>query len=130
MPNVHGKEDILEDLKKIDFSDTSKFIDEECIKCDIMKLCRTCCARNYNERGDISIRDKRACRMILAESKVISSYQIQKLMSHKEQSTPDELLKLKATIKCYQLCCNFEHNSQSIKISMLIFGLYGRRAKG
>lgn len=119
VPNVHGKEDILEDLKKIDFSDISKFIDEECIKCDIIKLCRSCCARNYTERGDIRIRDKRACQMILAESKVISSYQIQKLMSNKDHLTSSELLMLKAAIKCYKLCCDFERKfyaqNESIK---------------
>ncbi|MDL2330634.1 radical SAM protein [Odoribacter sp. OttesenSCG-928-A06] len=108
VPNVHGREDILKDLVKIDFSDISNFVDEECIKCDIMKLCRSCCARNYTERGDIRNRDKRACQMILAEGKVISSYQIQKLMSQREHLTSGELLKLKAAVKCYQLCCDFE----------------------
>jgi radical SAM protein with 4Fe4S-binding SPASM domain len=108
VPNVHGKEDILEDLKNIDFSDTSRFIDDECMKCDILKLCRSCCGRNYNERGDVSRRDRRACQMILAESKVVSSYQIKKLMKNKSQLTPRELLMLKSAIKCYQLCCDFE----------------------
>jgi radical SAM protein with 4Fe4S-binding SPASM domain len=108
IPNVHGKEDILEDLKEIDFFDTSRFIDDQCMKCDILKLCRTCCGRNYNERGDVSRRDRRACQIVLAEAKVVSLYQIKKLMLNKDQLTPDELLMLKSAIKCYQLCCNFE----------------------
>ena len=108
IPNVHGKENVLEDLKNIDFSDTSRFIDDECMKCNILKLCRTCCGRNYNERGDVRFRDRRTCQMILAESKVISSYQIKKFMRNKEQLTPKELLMLKAAVKCYQLCCDFE----------------------
>jgi radical SAM protein with 4Fe4S-binding SPASM domain len=107
-PNVHGKADVLEDLKNIDFSDTSRFIDDQCMKCDILKLCKSCCGRNYNERGDVSRRDLRACQMILAEAKVVSSYQIKKLMRNKAQLTPDELLMLKYAVKCYQLCCDFE----------------------
>jgi radical SAM protein with 4Fe4S-binding SPASM domain len=108
IPNVHGKEDILEDLKNIDFSDTSRFIDDECMKCDILKLCRTCCGRNYNERGDVRFRDRRTCQMVLAESRVISSYQIKKLMRNRDRLTSKELLMLKAAVKCYQLCCDFE----------------------
>lgn len=105
---VHGNENVLEDLKNIDFSDTSRFIDDECMKCDILKLCRSCLGRNYNERGDVKFRDKRMCQLILAESKVISSYQIKHLMRNKEQLTPKELLLLKAAVTCYQLCCDFE----------------------
>ena len=108
IPNVHGKEDILEDLKNIDFSNTLGFIDDECMKCDILKLCRTCCGRNYNERGDVRLRDRRMCQIVLAEYKVVSSYQIKKLMRNKEQLTPKELLMLKAAVICYRLCCDFE----------------------
>lgn len=113
LPNVHGNENILEELNKIDFNDSKPFIDEECMKCDILKLCRTCCARNYNERGSLGIRDKRTCQLRLAEAKVISSYQIRKYMSNKDNLTDRELLTLKAAIKCYQLCCDFEEKFYS-----------------
>ena len=108
LPNVNGKTDILDYLNTVDFSDSSKFVDEECMKCEILKLCRTCCARNFNERGDVSRRDKRTCQIMLAEAKVVSSFQIRKYMQNKDNLTPQELLKLKATIKCHQLCCDFE----------------------
>lgn len=108
LPNVNGKTDILDYLNTVDFSDSSKFVDEECMKCEILKLCRTCCARNFNERGDVSRRDKRTCQIMLAEAKVVSSFQIRKYMQNKDNLTPQELLKLKAAIKCHQLCCDFE----------------------
>lgn len=108
LPNVNGKTDILDYLNTIDFSDSSKFVDEECMKCEILKLCRTCCARNFNERGDVSRRDKRTCQIMLAEAKVVSSYQIRKYMLNKDNLTAQELLKLKAAIKCHKLCCDFE----------------------
>ena len=108
LPNVNGKTDILDYLNTVDFSDSSKFVDEECMKCEILKLCRTCCARNFNERGDVSRRDKRTCQIMLAEAKVVRSFQIRKYMQNKDNLTPQELLKLKAAIKCHQLCCDFE----------------------
>ena len=108
MPNVNGRNDILEYLKTVDFSDDSLFADAECMQCDILKICRTCCARNLNERGDLSKRDKRACQIILAENKVVSSYKIRKYMNKKEKLMPQEALDLKAAIKCYRICQDFE----------------------
>lgn len=108
LPNVNGKTDLLDYLNTVDFSDTSIFADDECMKCDILKICRTCCARNFNERGDFSRRDKRRCQMMLAEGKVVSSYQISKYMKNKDNLTPKELLNLKAALKCRQLCLDFE----------------------
>lgn len=108
LPNVNGKTNLLEYLNTIDFTDSSIFADEECMKCEILKICRTCCARNFNERGDFSRRDKRRCQMMLAEGKVVSSYQINKYMRNKDNLTPKELLNLKAAIKCHQLCLEFE----------------------
>lgn len=108
LPNVNGRNDVHEDLKKIDFTNPSQFIDYDCMNCDIIKLCRSCCARNYNERGDVSKRDRRICQMMLAEAKVISSFQIRKYIRDKDTLSPKDMLKLKAAIKCYQLCCDFE----------------------
>ena len=108
LPNVNGKTDILDYLNTVDFTDSSRFVDDECMKCEILKICRTCSARNFNERGDVSRRDKRTCQIMLAEGKVVSSFQIRKYMQNKDNLTAHDLLKLKAAIKCYQLCCDFE----------------------
>lgn len=108
MPNVNGKTDILDYLNTVDFTDSSRFVDDECMKCEILKICRTCSARNFNERGDVSRRDKRTCQIMLAEGKVVSAFQIRKYMQNKDNLTAHELLKLKAAIKCHQLCCDFE----------------------
>lgn len=108
LPNVNGKTDILDYLNTLDFTDSSKFVDDECMKCDILKLCRTCSARNFNERGDVSRRDKRTCQIMLAEAKVVSAYQIKKYMQNKDNLNSQDLLQLKAAIKCHRLCCDFE----------------------
>lgn len=115
LPNVHGRTNILNYLETLDFSDFSRFDDAECMKCDILKLCRTCCARNLNERGDVSRRDKRTCQIILAEAKVVSSYQIRKYMRDKNNLDAHDLLKLKAAIKCHKLCCDFEERFYATK---------------
>lgn len=108
LPNVNGKTDILDYLNTLDFTDSSKFVDAECMKCEILKLCRTCSARNFNERGDVSRRDKRTCQIMLAEAKVVSQFQIRKYMQNKDNLSAHDLLKLKAAIKCHQICADFE----------------------
>ncbi len=115
LPNVNGKTDILDYLNTVDFTDSSRFVDDECMKCEILKICRTCSARNFNERGDVSRRDKRTCQIMLAEGKVVSSFQIRKYMQNKDNLTAQELLKLKAAIKCHQLCCDFEKKLYATK---------------
>ena len=116
LPNVNGKKDILNYLNTVDFTDSSRFADAECMKCDILKLCRTCCARNFNERGDVCRRDKRTCQIMLAEAKVVSSYQIRKYMRDKENLSAHDLLKLKAAVECHRLCCDFEKKFYATEI--------------
>lgn len=45
---------------------------------------------------------------MLAEAKVVSQFQIKKYMHNKENLSAHDLLKLKAAIKCYQICSEFE----------------------
>ncbi|UKI18499.1 MAG: hypothetical protein L6V80_03140 [Bacteroidales bacterium] len=96
-------------LNTVDFTDSSRFVDDECMKCEILKKYAGHVAHAiFNERGDVSRRDKRTCQIMLAEGKVVSSFQIRKYMQNKDNLTAHDLLKLKAAIKCYQLCCDFE----------------------
>ena len=45
---------------------------------------------------------------MLAEAKVVSQFQIKKLMQNKDNLSAHDLLNLKAAIKCQQLCSDFE----------------------
>ncbi|MFR9507796.1 MAG: radical SAM protein [Rikenellaceae bacterium] len=107
LPIVHGKE-IREDLKKIDFFDKARMIDEDCRKCGLLKICRTCYGYNYIERGDVNKRDKCLCEMLLVEAVVISAFQVKYLMQRKDTLDSEQLLALKAAIKCYETYKDFE----------------------
>ena len=103
LPVVHGK-DLYDELNKIDFSDRERMFDESCRQCGLKSICRTCYGFNYNERGDVSRRDKTVCRMQLAEIQVISAFQINYLMARSKERnlSGEELLRLQAAVKCYE----------------------------
>lgn len=109
LPNVHGDTQILSKLDGIDFLDTARFVDEKCMKCPIMRLCKTCCGFNYNQRGDVATRDYNNCLMSLMEAKVVSSYQINLLAPRRESLNDEELLQLHYAYKCYNICLDNEH---------------------
>lgn len=103
LPIVHGKSI---EVDALDFED-SHLIDDDCKDCQALKICRTCYGYNYKDRGDISKRDKNMCRLKLVEAKVVSAFQIKYLMDKKDTLNADELLRLKAAMRCYNDLKNF-----------------------
>ena len=104
LPIVHGNNNIKNEINKLDFTKDENLISEDCKRCKIVKVCKTCYGYNYIQRGDISKRDKSMCKLRLVEAKLISSFQIKYLMQkrQKEELNIDELLMLKAALRCYQ----------------------------
>ena len=104
VPNVHGNSDVLNHLEKIDFSNPEHFMtnEEDCLKCKLLRVCKTCAGFNFNQRGAVSRRDKHICKMILAEVKIISVFQIKYLMQKKERLSLEELVILKSALNCYK----------------------------
>lgn len=47
LPLVHGK-DVIGDLRKIDFSNNDRMLDDDCRKCGMVRICRSCYGFNYN----------------------------------------------------------------------------------
>ncbi len=109
LPNVHGDTQVIEKLNDIDFIDPARFVDDYCIKCPILRLCKTCCGFNYNQRGDVASRDRNNCLMAFMEAKVVSSYQINLLAPKRENLNDEELLQLHYAYKCYNICIENEH---------------------
>lgn len=109
VPITHGKEEAIKELNKVDFQNDLSFIDTACMECGMLRICKTCYGFNYKERGDIRKRDRRACKMQLAEAQVISSFQINYLMLMKKRRelTPFELYALKGALRCYELYKDF-----------------------
>ena len=106
LPIVHGQNEVERILKDIDFHDDASLINDKCRKCLIPNICRTCYGYNQIDRGNPQNRNLSKCKMQLAEAQVISSFQIQYYIAKKEHLTANEVLKLKAAIKCYELVHN------------------------
>ncbi|MBD5420299.1 MAG: 4Fe-4S cluster-binding domain-containing protein [Bacteroides sp.] len=103
LPIVHGREGIEAIMNSIDFTDDASLINDECMKCPIVKLCRTCYGYNQLDRGDVKARNKTKCKMLLAELQVISSFQVQYFMQRKGSLSTDDLGKLSTAMKGYEL---------------------------
>ncbi len=108
LPIVHGK-DNRDEISKINFKDNDSLFDDECRKCGMMRICRTCYGFNYNDRGSVDKRDKNVCRMLLAEAQVLSAFQINYLVKigKERKLTDSETFALEAAIKCHQLYKDF-----------------------
>ena len=102
-PIVWGR-DILDEIKDIDFlHPLADQRDEECLNCPLNKCCSTCIAYNFIERGDVSLRDKRACGLQKAEAQVLSAFQVQYYMNKRETLNNEEKIRLKAAYEIYCL---------------------------
>lgn len=103
LPVVHGREAYAE-ISALDFSDPANLVSATCAGCPLRHICRTCYGYNYLERGDVTRRNPTNCRMQLAEAQVVSAFEIKYLMQRSEHRalTEDELLMLKAAVRCYR----------------------------
>lgn len=110
VPITHGRKNALEAIGKIDFYDDESLIDESCRECGMLRVCKTCYGFDFKDRNSVKKRDKRACKMKLAEAQVISDFQINWLMmlQKKRPLTEMELFGLKGAVKCHQLYNDFK----------------------
>ena len=104
VPITHGRPNAAKELARIDFHDDAAFQDESCAQCGIRRICKTCYGFNYRDRGDLRRRDRRVCRMMLAEAQVIAPFQIRYLLALKKRRalTRFELLALQGAVQCYE----------------------------
>ena len=54
-------------------------VDDYCKNCVLRRFCPTCAGFNYKYRGNIAMRDKRWCSMILAEALTACEFQIERI---------------------------------------------------
>lgn len=102
LPIVHGS-NLKQIIGGIDFRDEASLIDDHCLKCPIVRLCRTCYGYNQKDRGSVAKRDLRKCKMVLAELQVVASFQIQYYLQRKDTLTKEDRAKLDAAIRAYDL---------------------------
>lgn len=103
LPMVHGKKNVVEYIRKIDFNDDNQFVGGQCLTCPILRVCNTCYGFNYTNRGDVAKRDMGMCRLYLVEAQEVSSFQIQYITSLKRDASDYELLLLQSAMRCYEL---------------------------
>lgn len=110
VPITHGRNNAADDLKQIDFNDDAGLLDEDCLSCGMLRICKTCYGFNYKDRGSVKKRDRRACRMQLAEAQVGCDFQINWLLAEQKERilAPIELFALKSAIKCHELYSDFK----------------------
>ena len=102
LPMVHGNNAVLNEIADVDFSNPEVLVDEQCMSCPILKVCKTCFGYNYSQRGCITSRDKGMCRLRLVEAQVISAFQIRYFSGLQRKLDDYELLMLKAALTCYK----------------------------
>lgn len=104
VPITHGRSEAAAELARIDFHDDENFQDPTCADCLIRRICKTCYGFNYRDRGDLRRRDRRVCRMMLAETQVIATFQLHYLTALQKRRPLDrfELLALQGALLCYE----------------------------
>ncbi len=103
IPIVRCNDDYRISNGRIDFNDDRALIDDYCLSCPLAKLCRTCYGYNLLDRGDVKARNLTKCKMLLAEMQVISSFQIQYFMQRKDSLKEEDIRKLHASLKAYEM---------------------------
>ena len=88
-PIVLGEEQSLES-SKVEWACDTIADDVRCSDCLLKDFCPTCVGFNYRFRGDLSKRDFRWCKMILAEAIASCEFQIKVLAARRNSLTEEE----------------------------------------
>ncbi|HBE77525.1 MAG TPA: hypothetical protein DDW65_07040 [Firmicutes bacterium] len=105
-PVVLGQERALE-LSKVEWTCDTIAVDARCNECCLKDYCPTCMGFNYRYRGDLSKRDFRWCKMILAEAIASCEFQIKVLAARCESLTEDEAKHGQSALNAYPLLSSF-----------------------
>ena len=77
-PLVLGKDKaVLADA--VEWDSLESTADDYCKNCVLRSFCPTCAGFNYRYRGNLAIRDKRWCPMVLAEALTVCEFQVERI---------------------------------------------------
>jgi sulfatase maturation enzyme AslB (radical SAM superfamily) len=104
---VHGEHPV-DFYKQYDFEHPLKKAQGPCVKCALLNYCPTCIGCNFQHRGTLINRDLRKCKMVLAEMKVVSAFQILYMtnLSDKRPLDDKEKMILQRALSTYTLVKN------------------------
>lgn len=95
-------------IDDIDWNDPSIAEDGFCTNCCIKNFCPTCMGFNYHYRGNLAIRDKRLCNMILAEAIASCEFQAMRLSIDNELQTMDDAMFARCTLDACRILSQFD----------------------
>lgn len=101
-PIVLGQDNALE-TSKVDWSCDTIADDPRCKDCCLKDYCPTCMGFNYRYRGDLSKRDYRWCKMVLAEAIASCEFQIKVLTARRESLDEIEAARGQCALAAYPL---------------------------
>lgn len=121
-PMTFSKHEI-DDILKIDFTDDTNFIDEDCFKnCYIYPICPTCVGANYMNLKTFKQRDKRRCRIQKLVALFIADLQARRIMKNPKIYDDDTLyhtIEAIKKIRSLYLDDFNKHFMNSMKISVM-----------
>lgn len=100
-PVVLGQNGALE-TSEVEWTCETIAEDQRCKECCLKDYCPTCMGFNYHYRGDLSKRDFRWCKMILAEAIASCEFQI-KMLARQESLTEEEAKHGQCALDAYPL---------------------------
>ena len=101
-PIVMGEAKAKE-LRHCDFTDAQMALEDPvCSRCFLKNYCPTCLGFNYQFRGDVRTRDKRQCKMYLAELRAACEFQL-RYFAKRPLASPKDASLLKGALEAYPL---------------------------
>jgi uncharacterized protein len=120
-PIVLGPEKALES-SEVEWTCDTISEDERCKECCLKDYCPTCMGFNYHYRGDLSKRDFRWCKMILAEAIASCEFQIKVLAARRESLTEDEARHGQCALDAHLLLASFSVRETEAPFKLGRFG--------
>ena len=100
-PVVLGADALEHSKVKWNCSGTTE--DSYCKECILKMSCPTCAGFNHRFRNDISKRDHRWCKMIMAEKIVSCEFQIKILSAKKNNFNSEDAIRAEGVLKAYKI---------------------------
>ena len=105
-PLVLGKDKALL-ADAVEWDSLESTADNYCKSCVLRSFCPTCAGFNYKYRGNIAVRDKRWCPMVLAEALTACEFQIERI-ALMDKLDPQDATYGNAALRAYKVLQYFD----------------------
>ena len=91
----------------VEWNSPVSIADDYCKNCVLRKFCPTCLGFNYEYRGDMAVRDKQWCPMVLAEALTACEFQVERIAAMDQLDNQDAEYG-KAALQAYRVLQNLD----------------------